>query len=168
MSEFISFLTYFGITADKITPLVVCGVIAMTCVFKHTKPIRQDLKDIRERFFSLEGRMTSVFQSKSPVSLLPKGESILISSGMRAYIDSNIDHLMKKCEGNNPYDIQEAAFGLFDNMQFPENITDQIKDIAFKEGTSVDIIRRISGIYFRDKCLERCGFKPEDLDKPRS
>ena len=92
--DIISVLTYFGFTPANVTPLVVVGIIGLGFVFKHTKPIRESLQDIRERFARLEGSLSGTFQTQSPISLLPKGEEILNKSGLKTYIDAHVQELL--------------------------------------------------------------------------
>ena len=124
---------------------------------------------IKESITKLEGRMDNTFASASPVKLLPKGVEILNSSGIKEYIDRNKEHLITKCNFTglkNQYDIQEKAFECFSTINFGD-FEDKIKESAFKFGMSLETIRRIGGIYFRDILLTENGFTPEDLDKPK-
>lgn len=133
------------------------------------KEIRPDLKDIRERFFALEGKASNFFQTASPVSLTPQGENALEETGLKAYLDTNKDSLIKTCENNKElktaYDIQTAVFEFFDTYKFPEEMENSIKKSAYNLGTSPEILKRIGAIYFRKFCLDKHNFKEEDLDK---
>ncbi len=169
--DIISILNYFGFTPANVTPLVVVGVVGLITVFKHTKPIRESLQEIRERFARLEGSLSGTFQTQSPISLLPKGEEILIKSGLKKYIDTHAQELLGQCKSSNPmsnpYDVQEASFKFFDKLKFADEIEDELKTTAFNFGVDITVVRRIGGIYFRDLCLKEHGFSPEDLDKPQ-
>jgi hypothetical protein len=133
--------------------------------------IRPDLKDVRERFSALEGKSAGLFQNNSPVGLTPKGTKILHGSELKSYIDSNIDFLQGGCSEkgnfNTPYDLQESVFNFFDSFIFPKEIENKLKTYAYNQGISMDAMRRIGAIYFRDICLAQQGFKPEDLDKTK-
>lgn len=122
------------------------------------------------RLTNLEGRLDSAFAGGSPVALLPKGQMILDDSGLKKYIDEKKDDLLTRCKSRNmmmnPYDIQDSAFKFFDQLNFGDFET-TLKSSAFKHGVSMDTVRRIGGIYFRDLCLAAHDFKPEDLDKPK-
>lgn len=118
------------------------------------------------RLFNLEGRVDSMFASASPVRLLEKGQTVLLDSGIKKYIDNNINIFLEKCAGDTQYEIQENAFKVFKEFDFGD-FEKNIEAAAFNHGTSTDTIRRIGGIYFRDICLERHNFKPEDLDTPK-
>lgn len=127
--------------------------------------------NFENRLTNLEGRLDLAFASSSPIALLAKGIIILEKSGLKKYIDDRKDELFAQCcsknSMNNPYDIQEVAFKFLDQLSFGD-FEPMLKAAAFKHGVSIDTIRRIGGIYFRDICLAAKGFKPEDLDKPQS
>jgi len=113
--------------------------------------------------------MDNAFASASPVRLLPKGLDVLNSSGLKEYIDKNQNNIIEKCnivKTHNQYDIQEKAFECLDKLDFG-SFEETIKKAAYDYGMSVETIRRIGGIYFRDILLAKNGFAPEDLDKPK-
>jgi len=130
--------------------------------------IKVDLKDVRERFAALEGKASDLFKGQSPISLTSKGSQFLNNSGLKQYIDDNIERLVDTCSKNKnmvtAYDVQQASFDFFDRYNFPKEIENVLKTYAFNQGISMDIIRRIGAIYFRDLCLEKMNFRPEDLD----
>jgi hypothetical protein len=123
-----------------------------------------------ERIKTLEGRLDNAFAGRSPLALLEKGRLILNESGLKEYIDNNKTELFEQCQKNsgmgNPYDIQEAAFKFFDQVTLPAGLENKLKTAAYKHGVTMETVRRVGGIYFRDICLDRSGYKPEDLDKP--
>ena len=131
--------------------------------------IRPDLKDIRERFFALEGRASNLLKSFSPISLTQQGEHALLKSGLKDYLENNKQKLLQSCldekEIKNPYDIQSAVFNFFDKHEFPEETDNTLKESAYNLGISMEILRRVGAIYFRKYCLEKHGYKEEDLDK---
>ena len=135
------------------------------------KSITTDLKDVRERFATFEGKSANLFDQHSPISLTTKGNKILNESGLKKYIDSDKELLIAACgkdrKMKTPYDVQQSAFDFFDEYQFSEEIDNRLKTYAFNEGLSMDAMRRIGAIYFRDICLDKLGFKPEDLDKKK-
>lgn len=166
--DILSVLTYFGFTPANVTPLVVVGVIGLMFVFKHTKPIRDSLQDIRERFARLEGSLSGAFQAQSPIALKPIGLEALEKSGFKKWIDEHEDQILAKCSFmKNPYDIQETAFKLFDQMDFGD-FEPKIKEAAFGYGWSLETMKRVGAIYFRDLCLKNHGYSPDDLDRPKS
>jgi hypothetical protein len=120
---------------------------------------------------SLGGRVDNLYDSQSPVALLQKGVKILEESGLKKWIDDNEANLLGQCTlahaMENPYDIQAAAFAFFDKIEFPLELEANLKTSAFQNGVRMDNIRRIGGIYFRNICLGKAGFKIEDLEKPQ-
>jgi hypothetical protein len=126
---------------------------------------------IKESITKLEGRMDNAFGSASPVKLLPKGVDVLEKSGLKEFIDNNKENLTKKCASknnlSNQYDIQEAAFDCFDTLDFGD-FELKLKEASYNYGMSIETIRRIGGIYFRDILLSENKFTPEDLDKPKN
>jgi hypothetical protein len=131
--------------------------------------IRPDLKDVRERFFSLEGKTSGLFQTSSPVRLMDAGEKVLEKSGLKSYIDNNKDSLLRECKNNsnftNPYDIQKASFAFFDEYSFPVDFFEALKLYAYDNGIALSVLRRIGAIYFRDLCLLEHNMNPVDIDK---
>jgi hypothetical protein len=130
--------------------------------------LRPDLKDVRERMAALEGRASGLFHSHSPIHLTSKGTDVLEGSGLKKYIDTNKDMLVGACAelGNfeTPYDVQQSAFDFMEEYPFPEEVENSMKEYAFNQGTSLEAVRRIAAIYFRDLCLESQGFHVEDLN----
>lgn len=130
--------------------------------------IRPDLKDVRERFATLEGKTAGLFQAQSPINLTEAGRRYLEHSGLQTFIDENKEELMEQCEHDKtmqtPYDVQQIAFEFLDALSLPDDLEQQVKTFAFNHGVSMDSMRRIGGIYFRDICLVTHGFRSEDLD----
>ena len=109
-----------------------------------------------------------VFITQSPVNLNPIGESWLIESGLKEYIDKNRDYFLGQCEeekDKNPYEVQKHAFKIFDGMSFDSELDDKLKKFAYEKGTSMAIVRRVGGIYLRNLCLEKFGMNKDDIDK---
>lgn len=123
----------------------------------------------------LGGNLGKLFAKASPLKLLPKGEKILIDSGLKEYSDKHKESILAECKKlyskdnkKNPYDIQLIVFDFFRTMNFEEKFNDNLKIVAFNNGVDLGVVRQIGAIYFRDICLEAEGFKPEDLDKPKA
>lgn len=129
------------------------------------------IKWIKESITKLEGRMDNAFGQGSPIRLFPKGIEILEASGLKDYITKNKDVLLSKCGlkkgSSNQYDIQEQSFECFDKNDFGE-MEAKLKETAYKFGVSLDTVKRVGGIHFRDLVLADHGFTLEDLDKPQT
>lgn len=132
------------------------------------KTLETKVEGFDTRLTTFEGiAAQNLIGRQSPLSLLPKGEEILVDSGLKRWIDKHKDDLIGECNGcdtENPYDIQEAAFRLFDKIDFMD-FESEIKLAAFNSGIPVNVMRRIGGIYFRDIFLEHCGHKKDDVDR---
>jgi hypothetical protein len=131
--------------------------------------IETSIEWVKEQLTKLEGRIDNAFGSASPVQLLSKGSEVLEKSGLKGYIDMHKDSLISHCsikKGEaNQYDIQERAFACFDGYDFG-NFEEKLKEASFRFGMSLETVKRIGGIYFRDILLSEHGFTPDDLDKP--
>lgn len=111
---------------------------------------------LETRVSVLDGRVDNLYAGQSPIALSPKGLEILEKSGLKRWIDKNSKNLLGqvKTPTENLYDIQAAAFALFDSISFPQELEAQLKNAAFQGGTNMDNVRRIGGIYFCDICLK--------------
>ncbi|OGZ46288.1 MAG: hypothetical protein A3J54_02650 [Candidatus Ryanbacteria bacterium RIFCSPHIGHO2_02_FULL_45_13b] len=110
----------------------------------------------------------SVFDSYSPVSLTPTGSEWLSESGMKKYVDEHAPTLFKTCEEKketNPYEVQQYIFRVFDELSFDPTTEDSFKKFAYEKGTTMEIIRRIGAIYFRDMCVREFHMNHDDIDK---
>lgn len=134
--------------------------------------IRPDLKDVRERLATWEGKSAGLYQAQSPISLTEQGRAYLRDSGLKDFIDENTDGLMQQVEHEQtvqtPYDVQQVAFEFFDELDLPDSLEKRAKNFAFNHGVSMDALRRIGGIYFRDLCLAEHNFNAKDLDTEES
>lgn len=128
------------------------------------------IESILLRLTAIEGKSGSSFAGASPLKLLPKGQTILIESGLREYLENDKTTLLASCgKGNgmdNPYDIQTAAFKFMDTHDFG-SLESSLKTAAFDHGVSLEVVRRIAGIYFRDLCLAARGFTVDQIEEPK-
>jgi hypothetical protein len=101
-----------------------------------------------------------------PQNLTEIGQEWLEKSGLRKYVDDHKNELMKTCEEKrtaNPYEIQKHIFKIFDDLIFDSVFEDNLKRFAFEKGTSMNIMRRIAAIHFRNLCLGEFKMKEEDV-----
>ncbi|MGC9599503.1 MAG: hypothetical protein ABSE18_03920 [Minisyncoccia bacterium] len=108
------------------------------------------------------------YSSRSPVRLNATGESWLQESGLKEYIGTHKKDLTNICEEkreSNPYEVQEHIFKMFDTMVLEQTFENKLKKFAFEKGTTLNVLRRVGAIYFRDLCLSEFGMKQEDIDK---
>jgi len=109
-----------------------------------------------------------VFGHGSPVTLNQMGDVWLVESGLKDYLDTNKVDMLNMCEekrSTNPYEVQNHIFKHFDTMSFKDDFEDKLKKFAFEKGTTMNVVRRVGAIYFRDLCLKHFGMSKEDIDK---
>lgn len=126
------------------------------------------LDDFHDRLINIEGKGNNAFQSSSPVSLTEKGKRIVEETGLKPFIDEHKDEFIQRCakEKNvaTAYDVQEAAFDFFNEYRFDPEFENKIKEFAYREGVSMDVVRRVAGIYFRDEFLKDRGMDVKEID----
>lgn len=54
MDTFINILTYLGLTPDKITPLLVLGIVGIILIDKRIKPVEKKFDKLEHKFDKLE------------------------------------------------------------------------------------------------------------------
>jgi len=149
-----------------------CGILTVawkgSARFTALETSMQWVKDIlKELKISSDNESADAFGSHSPINLNKKGETWLTESGLNTYIDSHKSDLMSQCEAQrstNPYEVQKYIFNFFDELQFDPAFDSKLKQFAFEKGTTVNILRRVGAIYFRNLCIAEFGMKAEDID----
>lgn len=121
---------------------------------EKTSDTKQELGDrISELKSDIDNVRSSAYSSHSPIQLTENGKRFLNDSGFKEYIDTHVEELMERCpdkEETNPYEIQEFIFDMFGVYDFGEQMDDQLKTYAFNNGISMEMLRRVGAIYFRD------------------
>jgi hypothetical protein len=172
-----SFLKIYNIDMNELVIKVgwefFFGIIGSLLVFawygsaRFTR-LESSFEDVKRRISNLEGKVFGLSGSMSPISLTEKGNKVLDISGLRKYIDNNIDILSENCKKSKDiqtaYDVQECAFAVFESISLDDDIEKSIKIAAYEEGIDKDIVRRVGGIYLRDKLLEKFGMQSKDVD----
>lgn len=118
------------------------------------------VEGLDKRMTNIEGNFVGAFIQQSPIGLTEKGMKLLGESGLHEYIDSVQDELIKLAaedleEIETTYDIQDLAFDFFDSIQFDLSFEKTLKEYAYESGVSMQVLRRVAGIYFRDVLIER-------------
>ncbi len=122
------------------------------------------LKDLK---IDIDNVRNQAFQNNSPLVLTPKGKTWLNDSGLKEHIEANLPVLRKSCsekKETNAYEVQQHVFSLFDKMEFDKSFDDKLKQYAYEQGISMEVLRRIGAIYFRDICLADFKMDMKDLD----
>jgi hypothetical protein len=139
--------------------------------------IKPDLKDVRERFFTIEEKVNTLWRDKfapanSPRQLNSMGKNILIGSGIKEIIDekkSQLSDLIKAKKITNAYDAEEAVLSIV--MDLPKHCPDMVEKLkggAFLVGADVGAVLFVGGIYLRNEIFPTLGFSLGDLDKPKN
>lgn len=175
MGDLISVLNYFGLTPATITPLVVVGGVGIFFVFKHTRPIRDDVKNIRERLPVIESRVGDLWADKiapahSPRQLNERGQTILNQSGIKEFVERNKPELLRRVRERNctnAYDAEKATFSVVNETIKEAGATDldSLKNGAYKVGATLDTLLLVGGIYLRNLIFPELGFSLDDIDK---
>lgn len=187
MDTFVSILTYLGLTPDKITPLLVLGIVGVFLIDKRIKPVEnkfdKKFDKLERKFDKLEKFIVSLcaaistkgdvdklelYKTDSPVSLTEKGKEQLKKIGFTDDIDNNLEFILKevdKLEPKSAFDVEQYCIGLITCL-----ITD--KGIKIFKRTEDYIYThpeynnheyfKAAGLYVRDKYLEK---HPELLPK---
>jgi len=103
---------------------------------------------------------------KSPISLTDRGNTLLNLSGGKKFVDDNFSELHKSVEKMTPktsYDVQEDSKEVVNGLKEDERIN-PLKDYLFKDGSSLDDLFFVMGIYLRDKILKEKGWDVGDID----
>jgi hypothetical protein len=111
------------------------------------------LQAVRDLSIRLENASRKAFEIGSPISLTATGEQLLRDSGLKSYVDRRRDEfllLLKVQVPLDPYAIQQSAFRLFDRVPLDGPFTRQLNRYAFRNGISVDLLRRVGAVYLRD------------------
>ncbi len=172
--DIISILTYFGFTTQNTTPLVVVAGVALFFVFKHTKPIRISLSEIREKFFVVESRVSDLWKDKiapshSPRQLNDRGEQILRTSGIKQIVDEKKDELLQLVKNKNVTNAYDAEMAInavmLDLPRHCPDIVERLKQGAFEAGVEINTVLFAGSIYLRNLIFPDLNLSLEDLDK---
>lgn len=121
------------------------------------KSLSKRMDDFHDRLITIEGKSNDIFKSQSPISLTDEGDRLLSGSGLKKYINEHKDRLIENANilgsTDTPYDIQTTSFDLIDDLDFDPEFEKELKAYAYNNGISMDVLRRIGGIYFRDISL---------------
>jgi hypothetical protein len=108
---------------------------------------------LSELLINAENIRTKLFKNGSPVSLTAAGYHVLQRSGLKSYIDTKKEVLLKALNAGaltDPYEVQRHAFRLLAKLSFEEAVGQHLKNFAYNNGISTDLLRRVGAIYLRD------------------
>jgi len=167
MPTLLAFLNYFGITADKITPLVILALLGMFYLSKTLKPINKKIGrccnaiiEIQTTFknqgIDLDHKMTET--SASPLKPTTYGAELIKDSGLEKMLNDNKELLNKKLQASLPegythYDVQEKARELLISLT-DDPIMSSVKTWIYNNPIDIDIILSVGGLWLRDDFLK--------------
>lgn len=132
--------------------------------------LRKTVGDMRDKVIACETSLKErepLTKRKSPISLTERGLGLLKNSGGEKFVDDNFDELLKKVDELKPttaYDVQEDAKKVIEGLREDERLN-PIKEFLFKDGSSLDEVATVMGIYLRDKVLKHKDWNVEDIDQ---
>jgi hypothetical protein len=104
-----------------------------------------------------ENASMKLFKAGSPLLLTHSGSRVLKESGLEEYIDGHRTELTRLAKINrlclDPYQLQDRSFRFFAEVHFAPGFDRQLNEFAFSQGMSIQYLRRVGAIYFRDLVL---------------
>ena len=128
--------------------------------------IREKIDKIFVRLSSVEGHLSAVSGTQSPIRLNSLGESVSSDIGAKDWAGRLVESVRAPTRAMGAYDVQQFCFAHAADMQFSDDEQELIKEVAFNRGVSELDVRRVLGIELRDKALALRGIPLEDTDTP--
>ncbi len=141
---------------------------------KDVEAIKKDTRSFAVDIASIKTIVSREYQSEyasqhSPRQLTPKGNKVLVGSGIKEVIDGNKDELLKLSIDKEPktaYDAENCVLEtVTEFIKTNEPLLNSVKEKTFALGETIDIVTFVGGIYFRDYALPKMGFNVVDVDK---
>ncbi len=132
--------------------------------------LRKTLGEVRDKVIACETNLTlrgPLTQKKSPISLTERGDKFLKDSGGEKFVDEHFTELLEKVESLSPqtsYDIQESSKQAIEGLKEDERIN-PIKEFLYKDGSTLEDLFTVMGVYLRDKILKHKNIDASDVDK---
>lgn len=124
------------------------------------KRVTNDVRGLDVRLSGVEGRLSSVTRTGSPVELSDIGQAAVSGSGLDRIIDEQQPELMAKLKerkASSAYDIQEASRQLVEEMAFTPEQEQRLKAFAFQQGLTLNEMYIAGAVYLRDIALKELG-----------
>ncbi len=118
---------------------------------------------VKTHLVTKTGMDASLFASGSPVFLLKKGKELLNLSGFKTIYTNNKDWFINQFRRetiSTLADIDSHSLEVMENMRDDPKL-ENFKNIAFDNGTSVDVLLRVCAIYLRDEVAKEILNKSE-------
>jgi hypothetical protein len=108
---------------------------------------------LSELAINAENITAKLFRNESPASLTATGYVVLQKSGLKSYVEAKKATLLAALKLRKPtglYEIERRSFRLLADLSFEGIVQEHLSNFAFKNGISVNILRRVGAIYLRD------------------
>ena len=164
--DIIPVLQYFGITFSSVTPLVVVGGIGMSCVFRHTKPMRESIDAIKNNVTAIssflstthrDGFPSSILKAMSPYQIQKDGYTILRESQMISILSvgENKNNIFDYIDAQAPktkLDVERQALVAF-NLFLDDEAFSPIKTYLYNHSETRTFFAFLAAVYIRDMYL---------------
>lgn len=136
--------------------------------------LKPDLKDVRERFSSVETQVRTLWQDRfsaahSPRQLNTRGKKILGESGIKEIVDEKKETLTKLVQDRKPttaYDAERIITSVVNDLpKHCPDIIDRLKDGAFKSGETISTLLFVGGIHLRNEIFSTLGFSLDEIER---
>ncbi|MCB9805652.1 hypothetical protein H6775_00665 [Candidatus Nomurabacteria bacterium] len=157
------------------TIVVIVGVPTLIGFFIKTGKklqILEDLEDVRKNFSVVKSRVDDLWAdrtapAKSPRQLNERGLAILEESKIDQILNKKIDVIEKDVKDKNPQTAYDAEREITESILALEtlcpDITERLKDGAFKSGEDIETVLFVGAISVRDQLLKNLGFNSKEL-----
>jgi hypothetical protein len=143
-------------------------------IMDDTKGIRAELKPITPAIVEIQGKFTEAghrllfpltVAPGSPLKLTDYGRKLIDESGFETILRECRDELVERVKVTQPktnYDIQENAIAVIKELvESGDDKLTPLKDYAFNNGLSVDILIPPAGIVLRDEVMKDLKFSDD-------
>lgn len=169
--DIIATLNYFGLTPDKIIPVILIGLFIWfffsKSLTKFLKPINKSLRQITNAIIEIQ----TIFKQRwdieldhklleaggSPLRPTEYGAQLIRESGLEKILNEQKELLFSKLKEELPenyteYDVQEMSRQVLLKMK-TDPIINPVKTYAYQNAIDVDMILRVGGLWLRDDFL---------------
>jgi hypothetical protein len=154
---------YFGITPDKITPIIVVLVFGLCLFYRYflkdrIKEIETKIEDILQRVSRLEGIGGGMTSHSSPLSPTELGAQHIKQSNLEKILNDNKESFIKNVKDLLPkdytdYDVQQIAEKFLVSLK-DDPMMKPVKEYAFKNGLGIEVLLGTAALWLRDDFLK--------------
>lgn len=140
---------------------------------ERTEQMSKDLDEIRPKVNDMWPKVEILWRdraapTKSPRQLNEKGRAILEKSGIKEIVDEHRSRLLALVAAKKPtnaYDAEQMILAVVNQLptDYPE-LTERLKDGAFKVGDDIGTVLFVGGIYLRNLIFRDLGFSLGEID----